>query len=274
MAGMSIRGVLLSCLVLAACSGRYDVPEAPTAPPAPTAPGTGTPAVLGSARSAGDFQRVARRVEPAAETICREEAPGAPSGYCDFSIVLAQDRRMPPNAFQTRGRDGRPLVVVSANLLAQMQSDDEIAFVLGHETAHHIAEHLPRQAQSQALGALILGGLVAATGSPDLAPGANEEAIRQAMDIGAFVGGRAYAQQYELEADWLGAFVTARAGFDPERGAVIFGRPALASGGGPVVLATHPASPQRLALVSQAAAEIRRQRAAGAVPRPARAGGF
>ena len=40
---------------------------------------------------------------------------------------------MPPNAFQTRGRDGRPVVVVGARLLAEMQSDDELAFVLSHE---------------------------------------------------------------------------------------------------------------------------------------------
>ena len=41
--------------------------------------------------------------------------------------------------------------------------------------------------------------------------------------------------------------------------------------GGPVILSTHPASPQRLALVSRANAEIRRQQAAGQTPRPGRA---
>jgi len=270
MAAMMRVALLVVFVGVAACSGRYDVPTAPTAPAVPAV----VPGSVAGARTAADFRRVAGRIEPAAETFCRQEAPAAPPGYCDFVILLSDDPRMPPNAFQTRGRDGRPVLVVSASLLAQMQTDDEIAFVLGHEAAHHIAAHLPRQAQSQAIGALILGGVVAATGSASASPEANERAIRQAMDTGAFLGGRAYAQQYELEADWIGAFVTARAGYDPERGAVIFGRPALASGGGPVVLATHPASPQRLALVSRAAAEIRRQQAAGLVPTPARAGGL
>lgn len=247
-------------LLLAACGTTYQVPDA----------GQGTPAAQlpvrdGPGRSATAFTRVAARVEPVAESFCREEAPGAPAGYCDFAIVLEDDPRMPPNAFQTRSKNGRPVVVVSASLLGEMQSDDEIAFVLSHEAAHHIARHLDKQAQSQVFGALILGGLAQATAGPG---GISEEALREVMDIGAFVGGRAYSQDYELEADWLGAFIAARAGYDPERGAQIFARPALASSGGPVILSSHPASPRRTALAARAAAEIRRQQAAGLTPRP------
>jgi Zn-dependent protease with chaperone function len=252
-------------LALAGCSTTYEVPApAETGPLVP-----GRPAPGGSARTSGDFGRVALRVEPVAERFCREEIPQAPAGYCDFVIMLEDDPRMPPNAFQTRGRDGRPVVVVSTQLVGQMRSNDEIAFVLAHEAAHHIAEHIPRQQQSQMLGALILGGMVAAAGQAAGTP-VSQDAIREAMDVGAFVGGRVYSQDYELEADWLGAFITARAGYDPERGAQIFGRPALSGSGGPVILSSHPGSPQRLALVAQAADEIRRQQAAGQVPRPGR----
>ena len=91
------------------------------------------------------------------------------------------------------------------------------------------------------LGALILGGIVAAAGNPYGGP-ASDEAIQQAMDVGAYVGARAYSQSYELEADTLGSYITARAGYSPERGADIFGRPALANPGGPAILAWHPAS--------------------------------
>jgi predicted Zn-dependent protease len=249
-------------LLLAACGTTYSVPEAVPVQGAPL------PVREGPGRSAGDFRRVAARVEPAAEAFCRDETPGAPQGYCDFAIVLEDDPRMPPNAFQTRSSRGRPAVVVSASLLGEMRSDDEIAFVLSHETAHHIAQHLSKQAQSQVFGALILGGIAQATAGPG---GLSEQALREAMDIGAFVGSRAYSQDYELEADWLGAFIAARAGYDPERGAAIFGRPALASSGGPVILSTHPASPRRTAVAAQAAAEIRRQQAAGLTPRPEQA---
>ena len=254
------------CLGLAACGTTYDVPAAgPAIAPSPAPSG-----LPGRARTAADFRRVVARVEPVAEAFCREEAPNADPRYCDFRIGLATDPKMPPNAFQTEGDDGRPVVVVGATLLAEMRSDDEIAFVLSHEASHHIAGHIPKQQQQQALGALILGGLVAATGDPTTGLPASDAAIRQAMQVGAFIGGRSYSQSYELEADSLGAFIAARAGYDPERGAAIFLRPALANPGGPPLLASHPGSAQRQATVARVAAEIRAQQAQGLVPRPGR----
>lgn len=254
------------CLALAACGATYQVP--PGGSPVAATVESLQPAG-GGRRDARDFRRVAARIEPVAETVCREESPGAPLSYCDYVILLEDEPRMPPNAFQTVTDAGRPAIVVGARLLDQMQSNDEIAYVLAHESAHHIARHLSKQQQSQMLGALILGGLVAATGSASANPAANQRAIADAMNVGAFVGGRAWSQSFELEADWLGAFIAARAGFDPERGAAVFARPALVSSGGPVILSTHPPSPQRTALATRAAAEIRRQQAAGLVPRPA-----
>jgi predicted Zn-dependent protease len=261
-----MRAPFALCLLVAACGTTYEVPVASPGEVqvavAPSRPGGG--------RTAADFAQVVGRIEPAAEAFCREET-GAPPAYCDYRVFLDADPRMPPNAFQTRGRDGRPVVVVGARLLAEMQSNDELAFVLGHEMSHHIAGHIDRQQQQSVLGALILGGLVAAAGDPYGGP-ASDQAIRNAMDVGAYVGGRAYAQSYELEADTLGAYITARAGYSPERGAEIFGRPSLANPGGPAILASHPASAQRQATVARVAAEIRRQQAAGLTPRPEYAG--
>lgn len=258
---------LLLCLAAVGCGPAYEVPAA-----VGTAPGAVVPAgVAGGSRGARDFARVVSRVEPAAEAFCRNEVAGAPAGYCDFRVLLETDPRMPPNAFQTRGKDGRPVVVVGARLLAEMQSDDELAFVLSHEMAHQIAGHIGKQQQQQVLGALIMGGLVAAAGN-GYGGAASSDAIDRAMDVGAYVGARAYAQSYELEADTLGTYITARAGYSPERGADIFGRPALANPGGPAILASHPGSSQRRAVVAQVAAEVRRQQALGLVPDPGNVG--
>lgn len=255
-----MRLPLLFCLALAACGTTYAVPEATG--------GGGAPEVSlpagGSSRDVGDFRRVAARVEPVAKAMCREQAPGA---NCDYLIGVETDPRLPPNAYQTLRQDGRPVIVIGVSLLREMQSDDEIAFVLSHEASHHIAGHIGKQQQQQALGALVLGGLVAATGQVYGTP-ASDDAIRQAMDMGAYVGARAYSQSYELEADTLGAYVAARAGYDPEAGAAVFGRPALANPGGPAILASHPASAQRQATVARVAADIRAQQAAGQIPSP------
>jgi len=235
------------------------------------APGAVLPSPAGGSRSPANFARVVARVEPTAESLCREENAGAPAGWCDFRIRLDTDPSKPANAFQSIGEDGRPNVTVGIALLSEMQSDDEIAFVLSHETSHHIAGHIPKQAQQQVLGALIFGGLVAAAGSASGAP-ASDQAIRQAMDVGAYLGARSYSQSYELEADTLGAFIAVRSGYDPERGALIFQRPLLADAGGPPILSSHPASARRQATVAATAAEIRRQQALGLTPRPGQAG--
>ncbi len=259
----------LLCLLVAACGTTYEVPVAGGG--APAAPAAGPAAVSGASRTARDFSRVVSRVEPAAEAFCRAELPSAPATYCDFRVLLETDPKMPPNAFQTRGEDGRPVVVVGARLLAEMQSDDELAFVLSHEMGHQIAGHIGKQQQQQVLGAIILGGLVAAAGD-GYGGAASGDAIGRAMDVGAYVGGRAYSQSYELEADTLGTYIAARAGYSPERGADIFGRPALANPGGPPILASHPGSAQRQAVVARVTAEVRRQQALGMTPTPSNAG--
>jgi predicted Zn-dependent protease len=176
-----------------------------------------------------------------------------------------EDPRVGPNAFQTIGRDGRPLIVFTSALLREAGSRDEVAFVLAHEAGHQIADHLTRVQRDQMLGALILGGLAAATGT------ATEQGMADAMDLGAFLGSRAYSQSYELEADVLGAYIAARAGYDPERGAQLFLRPALRNSGGPMLWSTHPPSAQRAQVVAETVREIRRQQAAGLEPSPANA---
>ena len=59
------------------------------------------------------FERVARRVEPHAEAMCRQETPDRD---CDLTIRVDLDPRMPANAFQTVNSDG-PLIIVTSSLL-------------------------------------------------------------------------------------------------------------------------------------------------------------
>lgn len=254
-------------VLLAACGTTYQVPQSPAPsrlPPSPapvTGPAAGLPAGAPSvARAIAEYRVVAPRIEREAEAFCREENPGRPPRHCDFELRLIDDPRLGANAFQTVRRDGRPVVAMSVQLLAETANADEIAFILSHEAGHHIADHIAKSEAQAMTGALVLGAL-ATLGN------ASEQTIADMMDLGASLGVRAYSQSYELEADVLGAFIAARAGYAPERGAAVFMRPALAGGGG--LLSTHPGSSQRIATVRQVSEEIRRQQAAGLTPRPA-----
>lgn len=262
-------------LLLASCGTTYETPmvdrgQVGQAQGTITSVQAASPSRRAYAQARADWNRVIPRVKAMSDGFCREENPGRPRAHCDFAIRLIEDRRQPPNAFQTMGRDGRPLIVMTSALLADTRSADEIAFVMSHEAAHHIAGHLQRQQANVLAGALILGTLAAATLGSNAPDG--DRIVADAMDLGAFAGQRAYSQRFELEADTLGSFIAFRAGYSPESGALMFAR--TPSAVGPASLwSTHPPSPQRLAVVNRAAEEIRRQQSLGMTPRPAQSRG-
>lgn len=213
--------------------------------PAPL-PGTdGAAGGLATPRSAAEnFIAVVDRMEPVAEGICRAEAPGA---LCDYQIVVDSRPDLPPNAFQTLDPNGRPIIAFTVSLIADARNQDELAFILGHEAAHHIAGHIPR-AQATAQTGALLGGLLATLG------GAAESTVRDAAEFGATLGARVYSKEFELEADALGAVIAYRAGYDPLRGAEYFNR--IADPGNQF-LGTHPANADRIRTVQQAVAALR-----------------
>ncbi|MBA3326430.1 MAG: M48 family metalloprotease [Rhodobacteraceae bacterium] len=249
--------VLLLSLALGGCGTVYDQPV--VRGPATTISPQVNPGRRDLAEGVAEYRVAARRIEAQSETMCLEADGGSSPRRCVFGFLLVDDPRIGPNAFQTVDRAGRPIVAMTVQLVAETRNADEIAFILGHEAAHHIVDHIARTQTQAMTGAMVLGTL-ATLGN------ASDDVISDMMDLGASLGGRAYSQSYELEADRLGAFIAARAGYDPERGARVFARPVLAGGGG--LLSTHPASAQRQAAVAATAAEIRRQQSAGYRPDP------
>ncbi|MEO1705910.1 MAG: M48 family metallopeptidase [Pseudomonadota bacterium] len=194
-------------------------------------------------QTAASFRAIVNRMEPVLERECRARAPGV---NCDFAIRLYPDPRLPPNAFQTLDDNGRPILGFTQTLVEDVRNADELAFVLGHEAAHHIAGHIPRQAENATLGAASFGVLAAALGR-------GEDAVRSAQELGAAVGARSYSKAFELEADRLGTVLTARAGFDPLLGAAYFMR---IPDPGNRFLGTHPPNAERIAAVREAAAGL------------------
>ena len=186
-----------------------------------------------------NFVAVVERVEPVAEQVCRTQAPQL---NCDFAILVDDRPGAPANAFQTRDANGRPVIAFTVPLIAEARNQDELAFIMAHEAAHHIAGHLDRQRRNATLGAILIGGLAGAV-SPD--------AQRTAQQIGASIGARTYSKDFELEADAMGTRIAQRAGFDPVRGAAFFAR---IPDPGNSFLGTHPANAQRIAVVQRVAA--------------------
>ncbi|WP_226779475.1 M48 family metallopeptidase [Oceaniglobus trochenteri] len=234
-----VLGMLLAVAGCAAPSVSLPPPQAPGTQPAP-AP---VPPRQSGEMAARNFISVIETVEPVAERECRARTSGV---NCDFVIVVDDRREMPPNAFQTQDESGRPIVGFTLSLIAEARNTDELAFILGHETAHHISGHIARARQS-AMGGAILAGVLASVG------GANAAGVREAQNIGATLGARQFSKSFELEADALGTVIAARAGYDPVHGAQYFTR---SPDPGNRFLGTHPPNADRIATVRRVAAGL------------------
>ena len=229
--------LFLAALALGGCAAAVPLPPVDTA--------TVDPATRSAAeRAALNFVTVVERVEPVAERECRARNPGA---ECDFQIFIDDRRESPPNAFQTLDRQGRPVIVFTLSLIADARNQDELAFVLGHEAAHHIAGHIPRTEVNAQIGAVIFGTIAQAAGQ-------SRREIDEASLIGAQLGARRFAREFELEADRLGTVIAARAGYDPLRGAAFFDR---VPDPGDQFLGTHPPHAERQAAVRETVAALR-----------------
>ncbi|WP_425101590.1 M48 family metallopeptidase [Tropicibacter sp. S64] len=194
-------------------------------------------------KAARQFIDVVETVEPVAERVCREQSRGL---NCDFQIVVDDRPGQPPNAFQTVDASARPIVAFNLALIASANNADELAFIMGHEAAHHVLDHIAKTEQSAAMGAVIFSGIAALGGG-------DAEAIRTAEELGATVGARTYSKDYELEADRLGTIIAARAGYDPVRGALFFNR---IPDPGNRFLGSHPPNRARMETVRKTYAAI------------------
>ena len=116
----------------------------------------------------------------------------------EFKVVDSTD----VNAFALPGG----FIYITRGLLAYLNSEAELAAVLGHEIGHVTARHSVRQhSASTATG--VLGAVVtAATG------------VRGSQDLFNLMGGAllsGYGRKHELESDRLGAQYLVKAGYDP-----------------------------------------------------------
>jgi len=225
----------LSALALAGCV------ETTGSVPAPVSTSASSVSNQGGI-SVARFNRVVARMEGVSERACRQRVRSGVN--CDFKVVLDTDPRQPANAYQSQERDGRPVLTFNVALLQDMRNDDEVAFVFGHEAAHHISGHLAQTQQTATLGAVLGGGIAVLLGG-------GQSAVDIGTNLGGSVGARAYSKEFELEADALGARITHDAGYNPVRGAEFFNR---IPDPGDRFLGSHPPNADRIATVRRTAA--------------------
>jgi predicted Zn-dependent protease len=161
-----------------------------------------------------------------------------------------------PNAFALPGGH----VYVSRGLLSLINTESELAAILGHELGHVAARHsVQRQTASVPLMPLQIASALGAAAAAVVSPALGEMVANAGFMPTAFALA-AYSREQERQADRLGQEFAAAAGFDPSAMATFMQtlarEEALSESGGTRTsfLSSHPSSPDR----SQDASEFSR----------------
>jgi predicted Zn-dependent protease len=175
-------------------------------------------------------RRVGRRIVRAAGILY----PESPADYYNWKFVLIDDDAT-VNAWAAPG--GK--VAVYTGMLRVTRDEAGLAVVLGHEVAHVLARHGGEQV-SQAMivnGAVLIGSTAMGDADP-----ATREIAMQALGAGGQYGVMLpFSRLHEAEADEIGLFLMADAGYDPRTAITVWER--MESLGGsrpPEFLSTHP----------------------------------
>lgn len=186
------------------------------------------------------YNAMVRRV---GERIAYVAGPDMANAQWEFVVFEGDDQI---NAFAMPG--GK--VAVYTGMFKIIDSEDELAIVLGHEIAHVTAGHGNERVSQQLLAAG--GALGLHFGTRDMSS-SDRQLLMAAYGAGATLGIiLPYSRHHESEADEIGLIYAAKAGYDPRAALTFWQKMAAESQGGPPeFLSTHPSSETRIRRLNQ-----------------------
>lgn len=183
----------------------------------------------------------------------------SPKKVCDHRVTVITSGGK--NAYT----DGESIGITTGFLSSL--NDEELAFIISHELAHIIEGHISKKRGNQFIGSLFGATLDA------LAEGLGTHTYRRYEYQMAQLGQKAFSQEFEAEADYIGLYILARAGYSTEEVANFWQRMArempMESNS---LVGTHPPTAYRYLMLSKAHAEIEKKKVSGEVLLPERLG--
>lgn len=180
-----------------------------------------------------------------------------------WHVYLLKDDKV-KNAAATQGNH----IFMWTGMLNATNNEDELSAVLGHEIAHVLARHTdpdPADETRKAIiemGALMAGvAVAAATENPNLGQNAGRMTQSLSRELGNAIARYPYSRERELEADHIGLFLMAKAGYEPQAAVHFWQRaqrdPAFSAN--LAFFSTHPPAGQRLEQLKALIPRIRQQ---------------
>lgn len=136
-------------------------------------------------------------------------------------------------------------IVVYTGLFPITKDESGLAVVLSHEIAHAVAKH-GNERMSQQL--LVAFGGITLTAALEKKPEETKNLFLTVYGVSSTLGVLAYSRQHEYEADKLGLYFMAMAGYDPNKAIDFWQRmSANSTNVVPEILRTHPSDANRIA---------------------------
>ena len=153
-----------------------------------------------------------------------------------------------PNTVNAFALPGGPIFITAA-LYGRLETEGQLAGVLGHEIGHVVARHGAQRIAKAELTEGLTGAVVVASG--------DARAAQAAQMVGQMVNMK-YGRDDELESDKLGVRFMVEAGYDPRAMITVMEilRDAGGGGGQPEFFSTHPNPENRIARIQQAIDEL------------------
>jgi predicted Zn-dependent protease len=154
------------------------------------------------------------------------------------------------NAFALPGGQ----VFITAGLLNRLETQGQLAGVLGHEIGHVVGRHGAERIAKQQLTEGLTGALVLSTYDPN--DPSTQRTAQVAMVVGQLVNMK-YGREDELQSDQLGVRFMSQAGYDPRALIGVMRILDEASGGArqPEFFSTHPNPENRIEMIQRAIQE-------------------
>jgi predicted Zn-dependent protease len=178
-----------------------------------------------------------------------QSSPASQTPY-QYEFHLLDDEQT-INAFALPGGQ----IFITRALFDRLQTEGELAGVLGHEIAHVVARHSAEHMAKAQLTEGLTGAAVIATYDPDNPASANSAQV--AMLIGQMINMK-FGRDDELESDFLGVCFINDAGYNPEDLIRVMQVLAEASQGNapPEFFSTHPNPDRRIERIQAAIQNI------------------
>jgi len=184
-------------------------------------------------------KRVGEKIQSAAEELLAESGSSSVLDGFEWDFNLIENDTV-VNAWCMPG--GK--VAFYTAILPICKDETGLAVVMGHEVAHALAKHGQERINQ---GYIKQTGL--SIGAAAIGQDANlaEQAIFYGIGYGSELGMLAFSRTHESEADEIGLYLMASAGYDPREAPAFWQR--MSSGGGPKppeFLSTHPSDETRI----------------------------